>query len=315
MEAALTTTPAPQNAPLGMIEKTRLLSAVGLAGVLLYVLGWMIAAPSDPHLPLTFVYSGRAAVAIWPALAIVAVVAGVVGTVVSGPRLPDAGLFAGCVGLAVLSLHGGSMQDLLEAQAANTTAARQAMMLALGLDTLLWSAVLIAMWIAVLWTYHWVWGGASPAPAAKAGAPVGFARSGWAAMAATVVVALFTIWMTAGREPVANVQRGQTIAAVAGGLYLGAMAARYFTGVERSAWYIMSVPVVGLVAWLVGYMSADMSWAQAGKYQYYVYLATTPVHDLARPLPLEYIAVGTAAVLAGFWGGDKMEEAAANVTP
>jgi len=332
MEAVLT----PSAAPLGLIEKTRIVAAVGAAALLLYTAGWMVAEPTDPSLAVTFVRSGRAVPAVlslWLVLALLSVVAGIIGTVIAGRRLPEAGVFAAAIGLAALSLHGGSMEVMLANEGATTTAARQTFMEYMALDCLLWSVILAATWIAVTWAYRWVWANdMTPAlanPAAGVEAPTAspktrsapgrepassasplVPRAGWTALIITGVVGLFVVWLTVARTPVANIHRGQTIAAVAGGLYLGALAARYFTGIAEVRWYVLAVPLVGLVAFLVGYLSSDMSWAQGTRYQYYIYLATTPTHDLARPLPIEYVAVGTAAVLAGFWGGHKMEQVA-----
>jgi hypothetical protein len=313
---------AEHRAPLGLFEKARVAAAIGAAVLLLYTIGWMVAQPTDPNLAVTFVRSGRAIPAVWPALAILSVVAGIVGTVIAGPRLPEAGLFAAAIGLAVLSTHGGSMMSLLANEGATDEPSRKAFMMAMLIDCALWSGIMFAAWIAVNWTYRWVWlqGGQSPVGQqeertepgknAKPQAAGAIERMGWPALVVTGVVAVFIVWLTAGRTPVANVLRGQTIAAVAGGLYLGAMASRYFTGIRDVRFYLLAVPAAGLMAYVVGYLSADMSWAQGTRYQYYVYLATTPTHDLARPLPIEYLAVGTAAVLAGFWGGDKMEQVA-----
>ncbi len=303
-------------APLGLIEKTRVAVAVGIAAVMLFTIGWMVAEPTDPNLAVTFVRSGRAIPAIWPGLAVLVVVAGIIGTVVSGPRLPEAGLFAAAIGLAVLSLHGGSMMVMLTSANAIDVQTRKTLMAAMALDCALWSAIMALAWLAVTWAYRWVWMSANSAGSAvdsgrgdKLQLEIDAPKMGWPALVVTGVVAVFVVWLTAGRTPVSNVLRGQTIAAVAAGLYLGAMAARYFTGIRDVRFYLLAVPAVGLMAYLVGYLSADMTWAQ-GKYQYYIYLATTPPHDLARPLPIEYVAVGTAAVLAGFWGGDKMEQVA-----
>ena len=318
-------------APLGMVEKTRVAAAIGAAVVILCTMGWIVAQPTDPTLAVTFVRSGRAIPAIWPALAILTVVAGIIGTVVSGRRLPEAGLFAAAIALAALSLRGGSMFDLMANEAAINQAARQVFMKAMALDCLLWTAIMFAAWVAVTWTYRWVWlSGGAPEVAEVGGqavvAPPTAGRPGrqqkevkpaapapwvgWPALIVTGIIGAFVIWLTDGRDPVAPTQRGQTIAAIAGGLYLGAMGGRYFTGVRDVRWYLLAVPAVGMLAWLVAYLSADMSWAQGPPYQYYTSLATTPTHDLARPLPIEYIAVGTAAVLAGYWGGDKMEQVA-----
>ncbi len=333
MEAAVTESQVQLAAPLGVIEKTRVVAAVAMAAALLYTVGWMVIRPTDPDLAVTFVRSGRAVAAIWPALAVLTVVAGVFGTVLAGPRLPEAGLFAAANGVPDLSLRGGSMEVLLASEGATDQATRQVFLKAMALDCVLWSLIMLAAWIAVTWAYRWVWlGGAGlevnaaeePAkpqaakdtkpstPTAEGGASsVGL---GWPALVVTGVVGIFVIWMTVGRTPVSIIRRGQTIAAVAGGLYLGAMAARYFTGTRDVRWYLLAVPLVGLLAYLVGYLSANMSWAQGTEYQYYVALATTPTHDLVRPLPIGYIAVGTAGVLAGFWGGEKMEQVAQEVT-
>ncbi|HOA75722.1 MAG TPA: hypothetical protein PL151_03845 [Phycisphaerae bacterium] len=327
-------TPVDQpTAPLGLVEKTRIGAAVAAAALLLYTMGWMVARPHDPNLAVTFVRSGRAVAATWPTLAVLTVVAGIIGTVLAGPRLPEAGVFAAAIGLAVLSLRGGSMQVLLAAEQATTEPARQAFMTAMALDCLLWSGILLATWVAVTWAWRWVWlngnapallsgkpatSAAAPSAAKPAGGPGKAPKSasaagtgaGWSALVVTGVVGVFVVWLTAGRTPVANVHRGQTIAAVAAGLYLGAMAARYFTGVRDVRWYALAVPAVGLTAYLVGYLSSDMQWAEGPPYHYYKYLATTPSHDLARPLPIEFVAVGMAAVLAGYWGGDKVEQVA-----
>jgi hypothetical protein len=314
------------------------MAAIAAAALLLYTMGWMVARPVDPELALTFVRSGRAIPAIWPTLAVLTVVAGIIGTVLAGPRLPEAGVFAAAIGLAALGLRGGSMQIMLANEQATTEPARQAFMTAMALDCVLWTALMLATWLVVSWAWRWVWcNDKAPAelqsaqsaqasaakPAAGSGTKAGrgpgqapkttpdtISRMGWPALVVTVLVGIFVVWLTVARTPVANVHRGQTIAAIAAALYLGAMAARYFTGVQDVRWYVLAVPAIGLTAYLVGYLSSDMSWAQGTQHQYYIYLATTPPHALARPLPIEYVAVGTAAALAGYWGGDKVEQVA-----
>ncbi|MCL2329834.1 MAG: hypothetical protein FWC56_00860, partial [Phycisphaerae bacterium] len=249
--------------------------------------------------------------------------------------LPQAGLFAAGIGLAVLSLHGGSMFNWMASEGAVTPAARAAFMKIVALDCALWAALMFVVWIATSLAYRWIWSNVSTASAVvslsassaesrrQPSIPTGGARpngakrdkvpAGWAALAVTTVIGVFVIWLTAGRNPVAPAQRGQTIAAVAAGLYFGAMIGRYFTGVQEARWYLLAVPAIGFLAALVSYFSADMSWAQGSLWQPYIHLATTPVHDLARPLPVEYIAVGTVAALIGFWSGDKAEQVALEV--
>lgn len=312
MEAAATQ-PA---APLGLIEKTRVAAAIGAAALLLYTMGWLVARPTDPDLAVTFVRNGKAIAAVWPALAVLTVVAGIIGTVLAGRRLPEAGLLAAAVGVATLSLRGGSMQVMLANEGATTERARQTFMTAMAVDALLWSALMLAAWMAVNWAWRWIWQNSEPGGSPEDGSvrsariPKPVAGPGWPALVVTAVVGVLVIWLTVGRTRVATIHRGQTIAAVAAGLYLGAMTARYFTGIRDVRWYLLAVPSIALTAFLVGYLSSDMSWAQGTVFQYYADLATTPPHDLARPLPIEYVAVGTAAALAGYWGGDKVEQVA-----
>ena len=99
-----------------------------------------------------------------------------------------------------------------------------------------------------------------------------------------------------------------------GGLFLGAMAARYFTSINQALWYALAAPIVGLIGYLLGYINAGMGWAVKEGYQYYINLATTPPHDLVRPLPIEYVAVGVAAAIAGFWTGHRLQEAVVEET-
>jgi len=106
------------------------------------------------------------------------------------------------------------------------------------------------------------------------------------------------------------IRRESRVMVWVGGLFLGAMVARYFTGTVGAHWYILAVPIIALVGYMLGYFSADMSWAQSTGYKPYVFLASTPPHNLVRPLPIEYLAVGVSAALAGYWSAEKIEHVA-----
>src|SRR5262249_4339977 len=138
----------------------------------------------------------------------------------------------------------------------STVISRQAAMLTLMLDGVLWIGIMAAVWVTVLAVRRWLWGEVpeeapaevpQPAKGAKAKVEPAKPRSGWPALAVTTVVALLVIWSTISRTPVAMVARGQVIASVAGALYLGAMAARYFTGIDDTFWYVVAVPLVCLI--------------------------------------------------------------------
>ena len=299
--------------PLSFIERTRAVVACGVAWLLLGTLGWQMAKPLDPQMAVTLTASGRAILAAGPALLILAVVAAAIGTAIIGKRLPEAGALSAAIGLAGMSLRGGSMQAMLAYYADQSVSARRGLMIAMLIDTLLWTAIMAAAWVSTMTVRRWLWPelvAESEVPTPKAAknpppAPSAFAR-GWPALTVTVVVATIVIWLTVARTPVANIARGQVIASVGGGLFLGAMAARYFTGNNDSIWYALAVPVVAVIGYVLGHFSADMNWAHDA-YKPYAWLATTPPHQLARPLPIEYICVGLAGALIGFWTGQRME--------
>lgn len=303
-------------APLGFIDKLRVIVACAAAVILLSTVGWMVAEPPDPSLGVMLAAYWQKVLAVWPALLVLTAVAGVIGTVIAPRRLAEGGVFAAAIGLAGMALKGGSMQSVLGYMAAPDPGSRRALMATLAFDTLLWTATLTAAWMAVALVRRWLWADeelyyplpgapASTAPAPATAKPA--AASGWPALVITGLIAVFFIWLTIARTPVATIARGQVYASIATGFYLGAMAARYFATVTRAHWYLLAVPAVALLGYLIGYLNSGMGWAEGSAYQPYISLATTPPHALVRPLPIEYLALGVAGTLAGFWSGEKVE--------
>ena len=301
----------PPAAPLGLIEKVRVVLACVAAIVLLSTVGWMVAAPADSHQGVTLATHPGRATGVWAAVIALTVVAGWLGTVMAPRRLAEGGVFVAAVGLAGLALKGGSMQDVMDYMlAAPDAASRRWLAVQMAMDTVLWTGVLAATWVAVALARRMVWGDEelyNPVPAASRKSDTAKAQAsrptGWWALIITGLLAAFIIWATDARTPVATIARGQIIASVGGGFFLGAMAARYFTGQHRAHWYVLAVPAVALLAWLVSYLNSGMAWAPDP----FRLLKQTPPHALARPLPIEYLAVGVAGALAGFWSGERVE--------
>lgn len=293
---------------VGLIDRTRVALACGVAILMMYGVGWNVAQPPDPLLGLTLTAAGRSSYFhIWMMMLVLGAVTSAIATAVAGKRLPEAGLFATGVGMATMALRGGSMQSVLAYCASPETASRRELMWLMGQDCLLWAAVMALAWAASTLTRKWLWPDSKVSASPARTKPVS-PQLGAATLASTLIVALMVIWLTIARTPVAEIARGQVVASVAAGLFLGAMAGRTVTGVDNVRWYLPAVVLVGLTAYLIGYLESDMSWAASGSYRPYAALATTPPHDLVRPLPIEYMTVGVAAVLGGFWCGDKVEQ-------
>src|SRR5690606_871672 len=98
----------PAGAPLGLIEKSRVVLAGVIAIILLSTVGWVVAEPADAKMAVTLAAGWGRVVGVWPALMVLTAVAGVIGTVLAPRRLAEGGMFAAGVGLAGLALKGGS---------------------------------------------------------------------------------------------------------------------------------------------------------------------------------------------------------------
>ena len=321
MEAAQTVT----TERFGLVHKARFAAACLIAIALLYTVGWMAAAPVDPGEAITL--AGGAA-SVWsgvfsalPTLLLLTAVATAIGTVVVGKDLPEAGVFAAGIGLTALALRGGSMEALLAYQAdgggqtgdalmQHMIDQREGLMFRMALDSVLWAIVMLGSWLTVEVVRRWLWPTSAvqtPKPQAKQPSPESKKWTGWAALGVSSVAAMFVIWLVVARSPISGIVRGQVIAAVAIGMFAGSTAGRYFVGVTDPRWYVLTPLVVALVGYLLGYLGAELD---SPVYANYRDLAITPLHNLARPLPIEYMAVGVPGALAGFWVGQHAEHAA-----
>ncbi len=296
------------------VDKLRIVAGCVVAIGLMRYLGWMVAGPKDPEMGLTLAVGTGIDIGSWVAILVLSLVSSVLGTAISGRRLREAGLLVGCVGLAAMAQRAGTMQDVLGYHAGIEESSRQALMIRLLLDTALWGAILVANWLAVMFVYGWLWlpGGGEAAIKNEAPSPAANgegAKPGWMATGATTIAALFMLNATLSRTDVTPILRGQTIGVLILGMMLLVMLVRYFVGVHESRWYLGAPLFVAVVAYVMGYVNADMTWTQ-GEVLHFRHLATTPPHTLARVLPVEYVSMATIGVILGFWSGEKIEEVA-----
>jgi hypothetical protein len=299
------------------VDKLRIVAGCAVAVWLMRTVGWYVISPADSEMGLTFLLNDQPLISAWIGILLLSLVSSVLGTVISGRRLPEAGMLVGCVGLAALVARGGTMQDVLAYHAGTDEASRQKLMLLMMVDTGLWAAILVANWLAVTAAFRWLWkapfhfqltGGQSSAKPSDGKAPdtAEHARAGWLASGATAIAALFLMYTAFGRQAEAPVLRGQIFGALFLGFWVIVMAVRYFVAIHDSRWYAAAPLLVALAAFALGYFNADMSWALPPFRE----LASTPPHMLARALPVEYLTVGLAGAIMGFWSGEKIEEVA-----
>lgn len=296
--------------PLQFTEKLRLTAACAVTIALFISVGWTVIRPADPFAAVTLVLEGRP----WPALlgVIVAlsVVATSVATVVAGSPIPHAGVMATAVGLAVLATRGGTMTKVLM-YSGSTPDERRTLAVKLILEVSLWAIAVAAAWFAESIIQRWLAGprAAVTAEATHAGGTAGGVigalirwRDGLLGMAVCVAVAWILISLAISRTAASPIERGQVYFAVGVAFMAGAMAGSQLWPKGAAGWYVLSVAVVAVCGYAMGYVRPTPSLS------YYSQLATTPPNALYRVLPIEYLSVGVIGSLAGLWFSRRLHE-------
>jgi hypothetical protein len=316
--------------PLTLWDKTLALGALFAAGAIFLTLGWMTLGPEDPHGAVSLLSYGGAGVILLQAAGLAAVTA-TIATIVIGRRLPDVGAFAVSIGLMVVSLRGETSGYLLIRRADQITDFQRALALEFAAESVVWFAVILVGVVVSSLVMRWVfevprvtadeavgnpdlgaWALAGlDIPYLREGAlasplgvftPVrqGLAHSGLAAGGALIIMAI----LSAGLSSRA-IEHGQACFLVALAVVLGTWMAFRLFPVQTPLWCILAVLLFALAANL---------WAA-----FATPLPNLPAHlpksNFLRVLPVQYIAVGTAAGLAMFWylqaGFVRIEEAKA----
>ena len=216
---------------------------------------------------------------------IVLCVATAVGTAVAGSIRFDAGLFAGAVGLAALSCRGGPMRYVTQA------AGGRSEFLAMALELLVLGGLLGAAWAGLVLLHR---RGRLLGDACRDGLQDQPHATGDRILAlatqagATAVVVLLLVRVD---------DKKQVLASVSIASFVGTLMAYAVSPVRPSVWYWAGPIVVGCVGYLAAYVSF-------GTVDPVVWKSGTGggiFAPLARPLPLDYASVGTAAAIAGYW--------------
>jgi len=292
-------------------------------GVGIFVLvGWMALEPVDPRGAVALITTEGATLVVLEVLALSAIVAGL-ATVLVGRRLPDAGVFAVAVGLAVANLRGATSAHLLIHVAGPDTAARSALAWKLAGEGLIWClpvvTAMVVSGLVMCWLAHdgddagadrasWRDGALAEIPGLKRllpgtdrEQPAGGRINGLKACGLSFIAALVLFRLFATGSPLRSVQHGQTYFALVAAFYLaGWLAYRYFP-VRTPLWGCLSVPLVMLAAYVVCALGSPP--------RGYDQVASVPPAAFFRALPIEYIHVGTAAAIAAFWSSGRLPAA------
>jgi len=302
--------------PLTLWDKTLALGSLVAAAAIFLTIGWMTVEPDDPYGAVSLLAHGNALFMVLQAAGLAAVTAAV-ATIVAGRRLPDVGTFAVAVGLAAVSLRGETTASLLVKQADLDAGFQRMLALKFALESVAWLAVILVGVFVSAAVMRWLF---TP-PTSSAGPSADHAESGtWvlagfglpfigdhvlraparcytppkqglihtvvAAGSALVVMAILSAGLSSR-----GIEHGQACFLVAVSVLVATRIAYRVAPVQTPLWSILAV---GLFA-AFGYVWSGIGAPPPGL------PAHMPVSPFLRVLPVQYVAVGTAAGLAMFW--------------
>ena len=294
---------------LRLHDKALSLAAWGIAVGIFGSVGWMTVQPYDPLGAVSLVTSQRAVLMLVEVLALSAVVSGL-ATALIGRKLPDAGVFAVALGLAVASLRGDTASYLLITVTGSDASARDLLAWKLAFEGFAWFAVMAAAMVVGGWVTRWTttedtaasdtsWHDSALAEAA--GLATGYGASderdwidGLKVTGVSLVTAAVLFRLLATGSPWRSIQHGQVFFALAVAFYVGGMVAYRYWRVRSALWGCLAPPLLCLF----GYVLSAVGSPPKGPYGA---VASVPPSSFFRALPIEYVCVGTAAALMSFW--------------
>ncbi len=308
-------------APLGMIDKALSLTAWTVCAGLFLTVGWTALQPDDP-LGAVSLWSQQHGLMAWVQTAVLGGAVAAVGTLLIGRRLPDAGIFAAALGLAAVNLRGSHAGSLLIGYPHAQGGSPAALSGILVLETLGWFAVIVGAALVSGTIYRWCFQRQEPsssdeaadstppdaghamilseirAPMASSDSSSAAARPGWVQgikqLAVTLAVAMVVLrLLSVGAVPRA-LSHGQVYFTVATAFYVGVIAGVYQFPTPSALWGCLAVPLLACIGYLVVWIGSGGAAGQAQA-------SHIPASMFLRALPLTYISVGTAAVMAAFW--------------
>lgn len=287
--------------------------AWGLAIGLFATVGWMVVQPYDPLGAVSIFTAQRPWLMLIEVLAISALVSAL-ATALTGRHLPDAGVFAVALGLAVANLRGATSGQLLISVAGADAAARDGLAWKLAAEGCVWFLVIGAAMVAGGIVMRWIvsegsdeatvsldetaFAEASTVLPLLDPAEVPVPRHVWVTgltvTGFTVAGSALIFRLLATGSPWRSVQHGQTYFALFAAFYISGLIAYRYWRTQSALWGCLAPPLLCLV----GYVLSALSSAPAGPYSQ---LASVPPSSFFRALPIEYVSVGTLGAMSAFW--------------
>ncbi len=272
--------------------------------------------PDDPLGAVSMLTRTSSIQMVFQAMALAIVVASL-ATAIAGKSLPDVGTFAAAIGLAVVSFRGETAAHLLLLPESQAVGYERMLALKFSVEVLAWSSVIGVGIVVSGFVSSWLF---AKAPKTEDYSPsdpgsVAHLLAGWdipvfgrivqagrqyeqttprEGIKHTLLLAgtsLFFVGLFSGGLATRGIEHGQVCFVVAASVALGCSIAGRIVPTHSVLWSIAAVPLMAIVAYL---------WAcvMAGSGQR---LPNLPASHFLRILPIQYVAIGTAAAIFMEW--------------
>lgn len=275
-----------------LVQRMRLISAMVVAALVFWYFGWWAAMPTDPSGPVTLLMVDQGVITMAELLGLAVVVSGL-AVAICGAGSSERGPLAVAVGLAALGLRGGQMDRLVLHRLTSTPSGGDFVdaypVWSFIAETWLWLALIGVGFVVGRWVESWFDSeGEDTADRRNATDHATDIRQG----VGTVAVAFFIAWVlvsfTAGSDD-SPLLKGQIFFALIFAFLVASLIAHWFFQMQTRVWTLLAVALVATVAYIYAEPAIPEGAHDAGTY--------VTLSSLARPVPLEYAALGSIGVL------------------
>ncbi|MBX3394456.1 MAG: hypothetical protein KF841_03720 [Phycisphaerae bacterium] len=276
-----------------LIRRIRLIAAMAVSALIFWYFGWWVASPPDPGSAVALILIDQGVVTMAELLALAAVVSGL-AVAICGADSAERGPLAVAVGLATLAARAGQMDKLvlyrLTTLSTGPGAESAYPTFALIAETWLWLALIGVGLVVGRWVDSWFKPVAMPTPLSPQADPGAEIRNGAGTLILTASISWVLLSYLVGGTQY-PIEKGQLYFGVAAAFLLGSLIANMLFQMQTRVMLLIVVALVASSAYIYAGPPDELLHA-ARSIGAYVTLA-----PMARPLPIEYAALGAIGIL------------------
>lgn len=276
-----------------LVRRIRFLAAMAVSGLIFWYFGWWVASPPDPRSAVALLMVDQGVVTMAELLGLAVVVSGL-AVAICGANSAERGPLAVAVGLATLAARSGQMDKLIlyRATSAAPGAGPESVFPTFGFiaETWLWLALIGVGLVVGRWVESWF----TPVPAPATLHPPADPGKDIKQGAGTIALSALISWVMLGfvlGTPEYPIDKGQIYFGIAFAFLVAGLISHWLFQMTTRVWMLVVVALVTTGAYL--FTGPDRAALDAAL-KTGAYVALPP---LARPLPIEYAALGAIGVL------------------